>query len=81
MIVREDKGNFFDGLGSAESVDYDAFVLINLIKESNKTKVFINSVILFLIRPSPKGRPLQECPSVVCLCVVCGHSLRLGMSG
>ena len=37
---------------------------------------------LFLIRPSPKGRPLQECRSVVCLSVCCrGHSLRLGMSG
>ena len=24
-----------------------------------------------VIRPSPKGRPLRECPSVVCLSVVC----------
>ena len=40
----------------------------------------IDDKLILLIRPSPKGRPLQSaCDTDVCL-YVCGHSLRLGMS-
>ena len=54
-------------------------------RERAKLNHSLVSGVWCLVRPSPKGRPSQECPSVVCVLlsvvVVCGHSLRLGMSG
>ena len=47
-----------------------------------KLNLFNFFVVVDIIRPSPKGRPLQECPSVVCclLSVVVGNVVRVRRS-
>ena len=44
----------------------------NIIDKTMTGTYLVKSLNLFsfLIRPSPKGRPLQECPSVVVLVIV-----------
>ena len=49
-----------------------SFVSPSLVSMGVVLKPFLHllqCVIAAIIRPSPKGRPLQECPSV-CVCVV-----------